>query len=204
VIDADIHVGETVAVFGQGVPGLLAGQLARINGADVVAVDGIARRLELAAKLGAWRTVDFNVTSPAETIKALTRGRGADVCIELSGAASALSEAIRAAAYNSRVVAAGFVQGAADHLFLGEEFHHNRVQVVSSQISGVNPWLSQRWNQLRLAQTFIRLCAERRVETRALVSHVVSAERADEAFRLLHEEQADCLQVVLDFSGTEV
>ena len=39
VLDADVHVGETVAVFGQGVPGLIAAQLARLNGGTVVAVD---------------------------------------------------------------------------------------------------------------------------------------------------------------------
>ena len=37
VLDADIHVGETVAVFGLGVPGQLVAQLARLNGARVIA-----------------------------------------------------------------------------------------------------------------------------------------------------------------------
>src|SRR3712207_9256075 len=41
VLDADIHVGEYVAVFGQGVPGLISSQLAGLNGATVIAVDGI-------------------------------------------------------------------------------------------------------------------------------------------------------------------
>ena len=53
VHDAQIHVGEVVAVFGQGVAGLLATQLAALNGATVVAVDGIPRRLALARSLGA-------------------------------------------------------------------------------------------------------------------------------------------------------
>ena len=41
ILDADIHVGETVAVFGLGVPGQIAAQLARLNGARVVAVDAL-------------------------------------------------------------------------------------------------------------------------------------------------------------------
>lgn len=203
VLDADIHVGETVAVFGQGVPGLLAGQLARLNGGDVIAVDGISQRLALAGKLGARHTVDFREAAAGETIKALTAGRGADVSIEISGFASALSEAIRSTAYNSRVVAAGFMQGGAGDLFLGEEFHHNRIEVVCSQISGVSRRLDHRWDELRLAQTFVRMCAERRVDTQALVSHVIPADRAGEAFQLLHERPADCVQVVLDFAGEQ-
>ena len=59
ILDADIHVGEHVAVFGQGVPGLIVTQLAQLNGGTVIAIDGIERRLELAGKLGAEHTVDF-------------------------------------------------------------------------------------------------------------------------------------------------
>jgi threonine dehydrogenase-like Zn-dependent dehydrogenase len=83
---------------------------------------------------------------------------------------------------------------------LGEEFHHNRITIVCSQISGVSHRLDHRWNELRLAQTFIRMCAEGRVQTQPLVSHVLPAEEAGEAFRLLHEEPAECVQVVLDFT----
>jgi threonine dehydrogenase-like Zn-dependent dehydrogenase len=201
VLDADIHVGEDVAVFGQGVPGLLCGQLARANGGDVIAVDAIARRLELAAQLGARHTIDVTQTSAAEEIKRLTGDRGADVSIEISGSTVALNEAIRATAYNSRVIAAGFFQGGATALLLGEEFHHNRISVICSQISGVSRRLDHRWSELRLAQTFIRLAAEGRVDPLALVSHTMPAEASGEAFRLLHEAPEECVQVVLDFTG---
>ena len=49
ILDAEINVGETVAVFGQGTPGLIAGQLARLSGATVIAVDLYESRLQLAA-----------------------------------------------------------------------------------------------------------------------------------------------------------
>ena len=75
----------------------------------------------------------------AEQIRELTDGRGADVCLEVTGNYRALHEAIRSVAYSSRVCAAGFMQGEGLGLRLGEEFHHNRVQVVCSQISGVAP-----------------------------------------------------------------
>ena len=71
-----------------------------------------------------------------EVIKAETGGRGADICIEVSGAPAALAEAMRTVAYASRVVAMGFFQGEARGLHLGDEFHHNRIELISSQISG--------------------------------------------------------------------
>ncbi len=200
VLDGDIHVGELVAVFGQGVAGLIAGRLAALNGGTVVAVDGIARRLELARELGAAYAVDFTRSSPAEAIRALTGGRGADVSLELSGSYEGLNEAIRATAYGSRVVAAGFYQGPGAALRLGEEFHHNRVELVASQISGVSTRLAHRWSADRLEQTVMRLAAEGRLELESLVSHVVPVEDAVEAFRLLDERPEETVQVVLEFA----
>jgi threonine dehydrogenase-like Zn-dependent dehydrogenase len=199
VLDADVHVGEYVAVFGQGVPGLISGQLARLNGGTVIAVDGIARRLELAKSLGAAHVVDFTKASPAEEIKALTENRGADVCIEISGSYHALHEAIRSTAYNSKVVSSGFYQGEGAGLFLGEEFHHNRVNVVSSQIFGVSLALDHRWTVGRLERTVMSLAAEQKIGLKQLVTHVFALEEADEAFRLLDEDPAEAVQVVLEF-----
>src|SRR4051812_6408526 len=77
ILDADIHVGETVAVFGLGVPGQIVAQLARLNGARVIGVDGIAGRRELAQQLGAHHVVDAAQGSVAEAVRSLTGGRGA-------------------------------------------------------------------------------------------------------------------------------
>jgi threonine dehydrogenase-like Zn-dependent dehydrogenase len=64
VVDADVHRGEYVGVFGQGVPGLIAAQLASLNGGTVIAVDGMPKRLELAKELGAAHVIDFTKGSP--------------------------------------------------------------------------------------------------------------------------------------------
>src|SRR6266545_4968029 len=94
ILDANIHVGETVAVFGLGVLGQIIAQLARLSGARVFGVDLIERRLELARKLGAIeRGFNPREGSAAEAIKEMTNGRGADVSIEASGSAKALNEA---------------------------------------------------------------------------------------------------------------
>jgi 2-desacetyl-2-hydroxyethyl bacteriochlorophyllide A dehydrogenase len=198
ILDADVHVGETVAVFGQGVPGLIATQLARLSGAEVVAVDRVARRLEIAESFGA-QAVDASATTAGDAIKDMTGGRGADVTIELSGSPAALHEAIRGAAFGSRVVVAGFVQGGAQELRLGEEFHHNRIELVSSQISAVHPRFSRRWDVLRLERTVLELRARGRLELESLVTRIEPVERAPELFRLLEERPDDEVQSVLEF-----
>jgi 2-desacetyl-2-hydroxyethyl bacteriochlorophyllide A dehydrogenase len=199
ILDADIHVGETVAIFGQGVPGLMITQLAKANGAEVIAVDRLDSRLEHAKQCGADHVINGSNVDAAQTIKVLTDGRGADVSIEITGFYTALHEAIRATAYNSRVVVSGFFQGDGKGLFLGEEFHHNRIDLVCSQISGVNPKLDHRWNRLRLDHTIMKLQAQGKVDFKRLISHTFPAQQAQEAFALLDEKPAEALQVVLEF-----
>lgn len=202
ILDAQINLGETVAVFGLGVVGQLAAQLARLSGAEVIGVDLHATRLELAQRLGTATVLSADAGHVAERIKALTQGRGADVCIEASGSTAALHEAIRACAYASRVVTLGFFQGEARGLWLGEEFHHNRITLVCSQIGGVRPELSHRWDRLRLESTFMRLLAEGRIQAQPLITHVVPVEQAAALFALLDRHPETALQTVLAFDHT--
>lgn len=203
VHDGRVRIGETVAVFGLGVPGQIIAQLAKRSGARVIGIDLVPKRLELAKRLGSLDvTLLASEGSVAERIRELTNNRGADVAFEASGASPALNEAIRSVAYSSKVVALGFYQGAATHLTLGEEFHHNRINVVCSQISGVDPELSYRWNELRMVQTVMALQAQGVLNLEPLISHRTPFRDAAKAFQLLDTDPNSTLQVVLDFSDS--
>jgi 2-desacetyl-2-hydroxyethyl bacteriochlorophyllide A dehydrogenase len=200
VLAADVHLGETVAVFGQGVLGLLTTRLVQLSGGTVVAIDAVPGRLEKALEYGAGAVVDARDGTVGPQLRQLTEGRGADVAIEISGSYPALQEAIRSVAVNGRVVAAGFYQGGGVGLRLGEEFHHNRVRLVCSQIGGVPPDVAGRWDQARLNRTFLRLAVERQVDPLGLVTHVLPVEEAAAAYRMLDSRPYEALQVVLKFS----
>ena len=202
VLDADIHVGETVVVFGAGVPGQIVAQLARLNGGRVVSVDLLHGRRELAERLGASLTLDPVADDVAERVRQLTGNRGADVVIEMSGSYHALHEAVRTAAYSSRVVVGGFFQGAATPVRLGEEFHHNRISIIGSQISGVAPALQHRWNELRMSTTALQLMCDGRLDLTSLITHTVPAEDAPAAFEMLDTSPEAALQVVLDYRAS--
>jgi threonine dehydrogenase-like Zn-dependent dehydrogenase len=197
VHDAQIRLGDTIAVFGLGVPGQIVCQAARASGARVIAIDPDKSRRELALKLGAAEALAPE--SAAEAIKDLTGGRGADACIEVSGAAPALAQAIRAVAYSARVVAMGFYQGEAAGLALGEEFHHNRVQLVCSQISGVAPEASYRWSKPRLWRTAVELQHAGVLDLIPLITHTVPFAEAPALFERLDRGEPGMLQAVLEF-----
>ncbi len=199
--DAAPRLGEIVAVFGLGVVGQLVVQLLRRAGARVIAVEPIAKRREIATSLGLTDALDPADGGVADRIRSLTEGRGADVCVEAAGSTRALHEAIRSCAYNSGVVAMGFYQGEAAGLSLGEEFHHARISLISSQIGGIAPELQHRWDRARLVRAFMAIAEAREVRCTELVTHRIPAREAAAAFEMLDARPDEALQVVLDFSA---
>lgn len=200
VLSAAAGLGDTVVILGQGVIGLIATSFAARSGLRVVAVEGIPARRELARDFGA-----DEVFAPgpdvAPAIRELTAGRGADVAIDLSGVYPALHEAIRLVGTDGRVVAAGFYQGEATGLRLGEEFHLNRVEIVASQIGGVPTHKRARWDVARLNDTVVDTLVCGRPDVTRLVSHRFDVEDAAAAYELLDTDPGAALQVVFEFSG---
>lgn len=201
VHDARIRMGDLVVVFGLGVPGQIVVQAARASGATVVGVDPAESRRAIAQKLGADRVLDPTAGPVSDIVKNETGGRGADICIEVSGAPAALAEAMRTVAYASRVVAMGFFQGEVQGLHLGDEFHHNRIELISSQISGVAPEGSHRWSKLRLWQTAVRLQHEGRLNLIPLITDQTPFDQAPQMFARLDRGDPAILQAVLAFGG---
>lgn len=80
----NIRAGDTVVVIGPGPVGLLACDAARTLGAGRVIVVGRGQRLEKATEMG-YETVDYTVSEPVETIRAMTDGVGSDVVLDCAG-----------------------------------------------------------------------------------------------------------------------
>jgi 2-desacetyl-2-hydroxyethyl bacteriochlorophyllide A dehydrogenase len=93
-----VRPGDSVAVLGLGPVGLCAVQAARAAGAaQVIAIDSVEARLEMARGFGA-APVHLTEDDPRAAVKAATGGRGIDVAIEAVGDARALELAIRLSA----------------------------------------------------------------------------------------------------------
>ncbi|HEV7415756.1 MAG TPA: zinc-binding alcohol dehydrogenase [Tianweitania sediminis] len=199
VHDARIRIGDLVVVFGLGVPGQIVVHASRASGATVIGIDPVPFRRQMAERLGADRTFDPSELSVADAVKDLNGGAGADVCIEVSGAAPALTEAMRTVTYAGRVVAMGFFQGETRGLQLGDEFHHNRIELISSQISGVAPEASHRWSKPRLWKAAVRLQHQGRLDLLPLITDSVPFEDAPALFERLDAGDATILQSVLTF-----
>ena len=200
ILDADLHLGECVVVFGQGVLGQLTVQWAKLSGASpVIAVDLIEKRLEISKRVSGADLI-FNageVKDIAMAVRALTDNRGADVVFEFSASDRALNEAIRTVCYNGKVIVMSWYAGALANVYPGAEFHHNRIQLISSQISGISPELSHRWSAARRMEAVLSLMPKLNLE--GLITDVVDLEDAAAAYEMIDKRPEGILQVVLDY-----
>jgi 2-desacetyl-2-hydroxyethyl bacteriochlorophyllide A dehydrogenase len=196
LLDAHPRAGDVVAVFGQGVVGLLATQLLRRAGAVVVAVEPVSRRRELALRLGAQVAVAPD--DAASAIRELTRGRGADLAIEVSGNSAALQRAIDVVAFQATIVVASWYGTKPVSLDLGGRFHRARLRLVSSQVGAVDPALAPRWDRARWTAYATSLLAE--LELAPLISHRFPYTRASEAYALVDGHPDDVVQVLLTYA----
>ncbi len=201
VHDAKIKVGDRVAIFGMGVIGLLAVQLARLSGAAWIdAVDLFTVRRNLALSFGANRALDPGACDVGYEIKMASPQRGADVAIEVSGHYAALHEAVRSARKSGTVVAAGYYQGGGTPLRLGEEWHHNRITMISSMAVWNNPHRDYpAWDRIRINSTVTDLMAAGRLRTDGLITHRIPFTRAHEAYELIDANPAEVVKVVLTY-----
>ena len=104
--------GDTVVVQGAGALGLYAVAVAKARGAScVIAIDGVAERLELASLFGADHVIDLTevteVRDRAKLVRSWTSGRGADVVVEVVGVPAAIDEGLKLLAMHGRYVEIG-------------------------------------------------------------------------------------------------
>lgn len=100
---SNIRLGDDVVVVGTGPIGLLHVQLARLQGARVIATDLIPERLEVAKEVGAHEVVDATQGDAVEQVRELTQGRGADAVIVATGARAAMEQGLQMAAMHGNV-----------------------------------------------------------------------------------------------------
>ena len=107
VHESGLQAGEVAAVLGLGPVGLCAVQVARLQGAQVIAIDSVQQRLAVAESFGA---IPLNLAEQdvrAEVRKLTERRGGVDVAIDAVGNPEVLDMAIRLARSCGRVQCLG-------------------------------------------------------------------------------------------------
>ena len=129
---AGVVPGEFVLVIGAGPIGLGIMELARIAGAQVIAMDINAGRLAFCIdKLNVGHTIDARADNVTGQLKDITKGDMPTVVIDATGSLKAINNAFQYMAHGARYVLVGLQKG--DISFSHPEFHKREATLMSSR-----------------------------------------------------------------------
>lgn len=195
LLDVPVRLGDCCVVSGLGVIGTLVGHFARRTAGTLILVDPIESRRRAAAAVGADAVV-----APAdarEVVEALSGGRGADVCFEVSGAPLALQTALDVTGVEGTITVLSYYGNREATVRLSPEFHLRRQRIVSSMVGLVGSGLQPRWDKRRRMQVAMRLL--RTVDVDAMVTHEFDFADAPQAYELIDEHPNETLGVLLNY-----
>jgi 2-desacetyl-2-hydroxyethyl bacteriochlorophyllide A dehydrogenase len=185
---AEIQIGETVVVIGQGLVGLMVMQIARLRSpARLIVTDLHPKRLALSKRLGADVAINAGEVEPVAEALRLTGGRGADCVLDTVGDVyvKSFEQAQRMARSGGRIVLVGM--------------HTRPLRILphaidNKLVTGANRGYDF---DLKIAQNGLKLIAEGRVKVKPLITHRFSFKDAADAYRLLDQHPQEALAVVL-------
>lgn len=193
--EAPVRLGECVALSGLGLIGSLAAHMVRMTAGRLILVDPVPERRAAASWIGADAIVAPN--DVANVVKDLTNGRGVDMFIETSGAPSALQTAISNTGMRGSIVVPAWYGTRPVTLSLSPEFHLRALNIKSVFAVSIGGDESARWDFEREFATALDVVTK--IDPSNLLARRFPFERAPEAYKLIDENPAQAMAVILDY-----
>jgi 2-desacetyl-2-hydroxyethyl bacteriochlorophyllide A dehydrogenase len=208
VLASATRIGDTVAVFGQGLVGNLASQLFALSGCRVIGIDVSEARLDRLRQCGIKETINAS-EDIVSTLKDLTNGYGVHSLVDATGVAKVVEGAIDTIAQDGECIllgtARGEVQG--DLVPLLRSIH---LADRNLQFKGAHEWRYPRYRSLTSPsqpsieqnnEKLLTLLADGRLKVQPLMTHLVTPDNAPAAYHALRDNDPDYLGVVIDWNS---
>lgn len=201
VRDSRAGIGDYVVVSGLGAIGLFIVQLLKLSGSlHIIAIDPIEKRRRLATTFGADLTLDPTQCDVGLEVRRYLGQEGADIAIEASGNYMGLYGAMRTVRNCGRIVTLGYYKGRDSVLELGAEWHHNRLEMISSMPVWGNPMRDYPlWNEARVRETLIALFSKKALTSDGILDPIVDFSDAAEAFLDIYHNPVNAIKLGIRF-----
>ncbi|MCU4743072.1 zinc-dependent alcohol dehydrogenase [Natronoglomus mannanivorans] len=208
--NAEIEDDDTVAVWGCGPVGQFAIQSAWMFGANqVVAIDRVTERLEMAERNGDAETINFEHEDVYDRLMEMTGGRGPDRCIDAVGTEAhgtglrgvsdrlkqgvgveddrpvVLREAIKCCRKGGTLSVPGVYLGDVDNVPFGALM--NKALTVKTGQTHVQRYLNPLLEKIEDGD----------IDPSFVISHQVSLEDGPEMYETFNNKEDDCIKVVM-------
>ncbi|HEY0591969.1 MAG TPA: zinc-binding dehydrogenase, partial [Thermoanaerobaculia bacterium] len=121
---ARLGAGHTVLVYGTGTVGFGLIQLAKLSGAEPIAVGRSPEKLKMARELGAAHVIDASERKVSDAVREITGGRGVDIVFEMVATRDTMDQSVRSLAKRGRLVFVGYSE---------DSFSVHPIQLVISE-----------------------------------------------------------------------
>lgn len=198
-----IELGESAMVAGMGILGAFAVQIAKLSGAiPVLAADFDPIRRDLALRLGADAVFSPGEEDFVKKVTAATGGNGPKAVVEVSGSAAALQQALEYIDWEGRISLLGCTRISDVPIDFYQYVHRRGVTLIGAHTftRAKQESAPGRWTEHDDYRTFLKLVAAGRLQTRPLISEIVSPERAHEVYARLAEMKNPPLGIVFDWN----
>jgi predicted dehydrogenase/threonine dehydrogenase-like Zn-dependent dehydrogenase len=192
VRQAEVGIGETVAVIGAGLVGVLTIQILRAAGCRVVAIDLSPQRVKRAADFGAHLAVAADDPTLASTIKEFSRyGVDAAILTAATDSAEPAEMAARILRDRGRIIVVGMVGMGVSRsnmylkelsLTLSRSYGPGRYDPQYEEGGVDYPLGYVRWTERRNMEAFLDLLAAGQIDVTSLLEHRYPIEEGAKAF----------------------
>jgi L-iditol 2-dehydrogenase len=173
--EADVKLGDTVAIIGAGPIGLLHLLTVEKMGAEkTIVIDLVEERLNFAKKIGADETVNAGKTDAVEAVKRLTGGYGTDVVIEAIGLPATWEQALKLVRKGGIVLEFGGCPPSTEIRLNAELLHYGEVTVLGTFHT----------TPLHFRKA-LNLIASKTIDVKPLITRNMKLENIKEAFEIL-------------------
>ena len=198
----EIELGESAMIMGLGLLGMFSVQFCRLSGANpVIAVDLNEDRRKLALKLGADYALDPLDKDFTEKVKVITKGKGVNACVEVTGASAAMKQALECASWLGRISLLGCTRVSDCAIDYYTQVHRPGVKLIGAH-NLVRPKVESyphHWTHHDDCRAILDMIERGRIDVRPIVSRVVRPEEAPEIYSELCNDKNFPMGTVFDW-----
>lgn len=209
--NAKITFGESVAVIGLGLLGLLTIQILKSYGCKVIGFDLDQSKINLARKLVLDSEFFFEENDFKEAVETMTNGYGIDAVIVTTATKSdkPIHLAVDIGRPKSRIVVVGVTDIHPDR----NEMWQKEIEILVSKAGGPGtldplyeiknidyPFGEVRWTERRNLEEFLRLVSKKSIEVKSLISHRTQIFNSEQLYQnMLSGVDGPYVGVVLEY-----
>lgn len=200
----ELELSESAMVMGLGLLGMFSVQFLRASGANpLIAADLNPERRKMALELGADYAFDPSEPDFAEKVKSVTKGRGVNATVEVTGVSKAMLQALDCAAWMGRISLLGCTRVSDCSVDYYPQVHRPGIKLIGAHnfVRPKHESYPHHWTHHDDCRAILDMIERGRIRVAPMIGRVVSPEACPEIYTQLCDDPAFPLGTVFDWTN---